>query len=853
MNQICNLYFFDYLTDLFFMINMEGNIVEINKAVEENLGYSLEEIKKKNIKEILPLNGVSNEIFNESFTSKKIPIITKKGPRFFIIKSMKIKQKCTDLDFICIVAKDVEAEEKYEILFNNSIQGIFQSTLDGKYIAVNPAFAKICGYDSPDDMIKIVKDIKHEVYANPDDRDRFVKYLFERDELRDFEGQLLKKNGEKVWVSLSASPIKDDFGNILYIEGIVEDITEKKESFANYKALLNAIPDMMARVRYDGYIIDIKPGEGKYSEVGQSVVFIGSNILDLPFGNTVNEFKRVIDEVLSNGEPVVYKYSIKIGEETRHYYSRTVKNVEDEVIVIVRDVTEETRVALDLKNSKDFAENLMKTANVMIVGLDTNGKVILFNTSAENLTGYKRDEILGRNWFTDIPILSKQDIPRISEVFNHLIGDRLSDNIVENPIITKHGEIKYILWQNNEIRENGKVTGTISFGLDISDRKKSEEELIEAKNKAEQSDKMKLEFLANMSHDLRTPMNSIIGFSDLLKSNNITKHEKNDYINTIINNGKFLMALIDDIIDISKIDSGSLKIENSDFELNKLMEELRLSYSKQIKDKNIEIIIDVDVNKNIIVNTDKYRLRQILMNLIGNAVKFTNDGYVKFGYKTLNSRLLEIYVEDTGPGIERQYQKVIFERFKQIVNGSNKFKGAGLGLSIAKSLVELLGFKEIKLISELEKGSKFYFIVPYNVKPYNYMNEVKLSRNHKRMNFTGKRILVVEDNSDSRLIIRSYLFPTNATVLELSDGNKILDTLKSVHVDLVLLDIGLPGKDGYQVLKEIREFDDRIPVIIESALAMPDQKTKAFDLGCDDFITKPFSREDFLNKIDNLI
>lgn len=505
-----------------------------------------------------------------------------------------------------------------------------------------------------------------------------------------------------------------------------------------------------------------------------------------------------------------------------------------------------------LKNSKDFAENLTNTATVMIVGLNLEGNVIIFNTAAEKLTGYKVDEVIGKNWFTEVNIVPKKEMSKLIEVFDNIKSGNENTDSVENSIVTKDGEIKYILWQNNEIIEDEKVSGTISFGLDISDRRKFEEELIEAKNKAEKSDQMKLEFLANMSHDLRTPMNAIIGFSDLLKTNNLCKKEKNDYINTIISNGKFLMALIDDIIDISKIDSGSLKTENKDFELNKLMEELRLTYIKQVKDKRIEVMIDVDVNKNVIVNTDKYRLRQILMNLIGNAIKFTNDGYVRFGYHILNNKQLEIYVEDTGPGIERQYQRVIFDRFKQI-NPSNKYKGAGLGLSITKSLVELLGFGDIKIISELEKGSKFYFIVPYTVKHYNYINEMKQKYKNKKLNFTGKNILIVEDDEDSTIIMKSYLNQTNAIVYTLNDGAKVLDFIKNKNIDIVILDIGLPNKNGYEILKEIRQLNDRLPVIIESALAMPDKKSKAYELGCDDFLTKPFHKEEFLNKIDNLI
>lgn len=849
MVEICNLSFFDFLEDLFFIIDMDCNIIETNKSVLDKLGYTNDELTGTSISRLFPKLDICR-MLQGTYESKRTPILTKTGSRFFIIKSMKMHMRCTDTDYILIVARDVDIEEKYRNIFNNSVQGIFQTTLDGKYITINNSFAKLSGYDSPDEMMNTNAT---ELYFHQEDRKRFLEGILKDGYVKDAEGLMLKKNGDKIWVSCSANSIFDEEGNILYIDGMIEDITNRKEVFNNYQSLLNAIPDMMARIRYDGRIMDIKPGEGIYSDEGQSTPYLGMNVTDLPFGPVIpEEFRKIVEEVIIKNEPIEFCYSLTINGNERHYYSRTVKNSDNEVIVIVRDRTDETNISRELRNSKDFAENLMDTANVMVVGLDLKGNVSIFNSTAEHLTGYKREEVMGKNWFNEIPILIKDDVPRVNNVFNDITSDNAISNEVENPIITKDGEIKYVLWRNNEIRENGVVVGTISFGLDISDRKKFEQELIESKNKAEQSDKMKLEFLANMSHDLRTPMNSIIGFSDLLKSNNLTKHEKHDYLNTIINNGKFLMALIDDIIDISKIDAGNLKIENNEFEINKLMEDLRSTYFKQIKDKKLDIIIDIDVNKNIIINTDKYRLKQVMMNLIGNAIKFTQDGYVKFGYKVINSRQLEVYVEDTGIGIERQYQKVIFERFKQI-GKNNKFKGAGLGLSITKSLVELLGFKEIRLISELEKGSKFYFYVPYTVKHYNYINEVRANRKNKKMNFAGKNILLVEDTAESRIIIKSYLAPTNATVIEVMDGLKVMDIIKSTHIDLVLLDLGLPTIDGYEVLRRIREYSDRLPVIIESALVMPDQKSKAFELGCDDFISKPFIREDFLNKIDNLI
>jgi PAS domain S-box-containing protein len=848
--KICNLDFFNFLDDMFFVLDLKGNIIEYNTSVTRKLRYLKEDLIGKNIQKFF--NSDVSSIFTGEYSNKRIPILNSDGNSLFVeIRSLKIHARCSLEDYLLIVAKDIEAEEKYKNIFDNSTQGIFQSTMDGKYITVNPAFAQLCGYESPEELSTSVKNISDQIYANKSDRDQFLDTLLKYGKVKNAEGQIKRKDGDKIWVSCSAKLIKNKDGTPLYIDGIIDNITDKKDTIENYISLLKAIPDMMVRVRKDGLIMDIKPGEGTYSELGQSTHYIGGNIGNLPFGDVITtKFKNIIKEVIEKEEPIEFCYAIFIKGIERNYYSRTVKNGESEVIVIVREITEEINIRNDLTYSRDYSENIINTANAMIIELDNSGNIITFNKAAEEVTGYKKEELFGKNWFETL--CPKDRFPHVWEEFNGLMKQKIEAKDFENPILTKSGEERYIVWKNNEVKSNNKVVGVISFGLDITEMKKTSEELKIAKEKAEQSDKMKLEYLSNMSHDLRTPMNAIIGFTDLLRANNLTKNEKHDYINTIINNGKYLMALIDDIIDISKIDAGSLKVENRDFEINKLMEELRLSYIKQIKDKNIEIIIDIDVNKNIIIQSDKYRLRQIMANLIGNAIKFTNDGYVKFGYKILNNRMLEIYVEDTGPGIEKQNQKIIFERFKQL-NDTNKYKGAGLGLSISKSLVELLGFKEIKLVSEFGNGSRFYFNVPYDVKNFTYMSDIK-ERKHKKINFAGKNILLVEDNRDSRTIMKSYLQDTKANVIEMKDGIGILDVIKEKEIDLVLLDIGLPGgKNGYVILEEIKNYDNRLPVIIESALAMPDQKNKAYDLGCDDFISKPFNREDFLNKIDNLL
>jgi len=626
----------------------------------------------------------------------------------------------------------------------------------------------------------------------------------------------------------------------------------------NYKTLLEAIPDMIARIDSVGHIIDIKPGEGVFSEHGQSLIYINSKIDDLPFGdNVVKEFKNIIKEVIKTGESIEYSYTIKFQNNDRHYYSRTVKNNDNEVIVIVRDVTNETNTRRDLLNSKEFAENLLNTANVMIVGLDNKGIVKIFNNAAEKLTSYSKNEIIGKNWFTEINILPKEEIEKVKNVFDVLLTDSKSSNEFENPIITKYGEIKYILWQNNEIIENDEIIGTISFGLDITERKIHEYELLKQKERAEKSEQMKIAFLANMSHDLRTPINSIIGFSELLKDNGVTKEQRLEYLDIIMKNGDILTNLINDIIDISKIDSEMLKVQKVEIDLNKFFQDLKIQYSKQMKKSSskVKLNIDIDINSNVFILADKYRLKQIMMNLIGNAIKFTKKGYIKFGYKMLCNNKLQIYVKDTGCGISEENKPRLFDRFIQInqpgINKSNK--GYGLGLAISKSLVSLMGFGDIKLESEVGVGSRFYFETSFIFKDD---NEIQIfddsSEDNRKFDFTDIKILIVEDNIEINKILKLHMMSVNAKVFT-SFGTGVMDIIKNKKIDVVLLDLGLDDISGYDILKEIKEYDKNIKVIIQSAYTISEYRSKAFEMGADDFIFKPFSKHQLLKAIDKQI
>jgi len=853
--------FVESLDDMIFIFDEDGKILKTNSMARETIGYTNEEMKNMTLFEIRDskfddiLKQKLVSLFKGETKSCEIPLVSKDGKeikvvsRVYVGKYIKENKKiayafCKDYAII------TNYEEKIKKIFNSNAYAISISEINtGVLLDVNERFVQMSGYEREELIGRRSIDLG---LLTIEDRKILAEELKVYGTIKNLPLKYKTKYNEIRYGEFSGDYIKLDGGEYLIL--FIVDITENKENTENYIAILNAIPYMVMRVREDALILDIKPGMDDYLSNENLKDYIGKDMYSLPIDDYVKiESIETIERVIRNGITDEHQYPIKMENgEKRFFYSRTTKSGEDEVIIMIRDITDEINVQNELRNSKENAENIIQMANVIVVELDPDGNILFFNEAAEKITGYKRDEVIGENWFS--LLIPQEDKVKMFQFMTKMkLNFTDEDRKHENEIVTKSGQRRFLVWRNNLVVKNKEVEKIVSFGVDITDRKVFEEELIKAKEKAEESDKMKLEFLANMSHDLRTPMNAIIGFSDLLKNNNLTKSEKTDYVNTIINNGKFLMALIDDIIDVSKIDTNSLKIEKREFEINKLLEELRLSYSKQIKDKKIEIIIEEDINKNVIINTDKYRLRQILMNLIGNAIKFTKEGYVKFGYKIIDRQKIMIFVEDTGIGIAEENQKIIFERFRQLNSSGNKFKGAGLGLSITKSLIKLLGFDDIKLESKLGEGSKFYFYAPYEIKTFDYVESVKEKVHKKSMNLKGKTILVVEDDKDSRYIIAKHLFKTNVNIIECWNGNEVMDIIKNNKIDLVLLDIGLPGKSGYKLIKEIKEFDERLPIIVESALAMPDQKNKAYDMGCDDYVTKPISQSDLLFRIDRLI
>jgi signal transduction histidine kinase len=374
-------------------------------------------------------------------------------------------------------------------------------------------------------------------------------------------------------------------------------------------------------------------------------------------------------------------------------------------------------------------------------------------------------------------------------------------------------------------------------------------EFIRQKEKAIKSDKLKSAFLANMSHEIRTPMNAIVGFSELL-GNGSDSDNKQQYISIIQNSSYNLLRLINDIIDLSKIEAGDLEIKYSDINIRELFIELKDSYSLDlIKREKSNILISYILDRDLIIQSDLLRLKQVLSNLINNSVKFTSQGTITFGCKKIDRELI-FSVSDSGIGIPEEDQKKIFDRFTKFnYNGMNT-EGSGIGLSIADKFINLLGGK-IWFNSIVGEGTNFFFSLPY-IAPTSFSTSKKqLQKKSSSLTVESiKPILVVEDDKVSFMLIKELLRPLNIEIYHVTDGRDAINFVKmNPEVGLILMDIKLPFMDGYEATKAVRQINSKIPIIAQTAYAMLGDREKAIAAGCVDYIDKPLDSQRLLELV----
>jgi PAS domain S-box-containing protein len=374
-------------------------------------------------------------------------------------------------------------------------------------------------------------------------------------------------------------------------------------------------------------------------------------------------------------------------------------------------------------------------------------------------------------------------------------------------------------------------------------------ELLGAKLKAEESDNLKSAFLANVSHEIRTPMNAIIGFSDVLLQPGISAEEMSKYVQIIRASGLQLLSVINDIIDISRIDTGQISIGEDLVNVDSMLNDLFVTYKKLVELKKLRFKYSAGIRDGqVILRTDGNRVRQVICNLLNNAIKFTQEGEITFGY-TVEEGFIRFFVKDTGIGIAPENTELIFRRFAQVVaTGKKLYGGNGLGLSISKALVEKLG-GAMTVESKPGKGSVFIFTVPYD----KMTGEAKVPQHGVESisyDWGGKTILIVEDEVNNHTFLEEILSRRNVKILHAWDGFEAVEQVMThPEISLVLMDIKMPVMDGFEATRFIKKFRPSLPVIAQTAYALASDRERAMKGGCDDFIVKPIERIPFLKMV----
>lgn len=410
-----------------------------------------------------------------------------------------------------------------------------------------------------------------------------------------------------------------------------------------------------------------------------------------------------------------------------------------------------------------------------------------------------------------------------------------------------------------EIIPPKEVSVPLLFGTlkDITRQEKSRRDLIKAREKAEESERYKNILLTNVSHEIRTPMNSIIGFSELLNIGNLAYEKRLEYVRIIKNQGIYLLKMIDDLVELTKIESGKITIRKSPCNIDLLLNELQIVFNqyKVVQNKeHLDIRICYPASRGLILFTDPGRLQQLISNMINNSIKYTEKGWIEFGYELASEQRIVFFVRDTGIGLSRDLQRRIFGRVAEEDSFQGKPEVSELGLTISKNLVRLLGGR-MWVESELGQGSTFFFTVPFEEVPDTF-HQITPEEEFVIPSYTWKDkvILVVEDDEVNYKFLEAVLQDTAATILHAGNGIQAVELCKSISkIDLVLMDIKMPEMDGFQATRKIREFNRKVPIIAQTAFVHESEQSKCLEAGCNDQITKPIEIKEFFEKIDKFL
>ncbi|GEM_PF-232548 len=739
-----------------------------------------------------------------------------------------------------------------QTLLNAIPAPVFYKDLEGRFIGFNKAFELFFGKTAQELAGKTVFDISPqelaEIYHAKD------MELFQHPGTQIYDSQLSDKQGIIHDVVYHKASIMDSNDHVNGLVGVILDISERKQAEKVLNDLIDKNPMSIQIMDKHGFTLKINTAYSSlFGAIPPPNFSVLADLQNKGFSEYILLAKKgeVVNfpDIYYNVHDVYTELPDKPVWVRAVLFSLTDPNsIIERFVFMHEDITERKRAEKEITM---LAQSL-KSINECVSVTDLEDKILFVNESFLKTYGYEAYELIGKN----ISIVNSQR--NVNELINKILPTTIH-NEWHGELLNKRkdGTEFPIYLSTATIKDNeNNILGLIGVATDITERKRTEKELIEAKDKAEENDRLKTAFLQNISHEIRTPMNAIIGFSELVEMGINDPEKVKDYTKIIRQRSNDLLGIINDLLDIARIESDQLSIKYNQVDLNLLFEDIRSLYAEhklQIEKSSINLIVKgIPANLNSIVSTDIGKLKQIFSNLIHNAFKFTNEGKIEFGFHSISNNNITFFVSDTGPGIAENIKDLIFERFRKSANESIYVQdGMGLGLAIVKGLLKLFN-GEICIESEPNEGSTFFFTIPYI--PITVNNAIKTPTNNQEYDWSKFTLLIVEDDKFNIAYFTELFGTTGINLLIGETGRHAISLFtKNQNIDLVLMDIKLPDMSGYEVTMEFKKIRPEIPIIAQTAYAAETDKQKALDAGCDDFITKPIKRNSFLELINGYL
>jgi len=722
--------------------------------------------------------------------------------------------------------------------------------------------------------------------------EKAVRRAISHGEAFDLKLQFITAKGNLRWVHAVGNAHHEN-GKIVRVSGTFQDITEQKsaedalrESEERFRTIFEKSPISIELYDAEGRLLHVNRACLNIFGISEAESLRNLNLFENP------NFKRPESDQVMKGESVRLEIPYDFEQVRKIKWFTTSKSgimYADALItplrneqkrifgymVQIQDITERKLAEMTLRKNERLMSDIINFLPDATFVIDKKGKVLAWNNSLETMTGIKAEEILGkgdyeyampfygkrRQILIDLVLQPKEDIEKTYCQIQRA-GDKMT---AEHYYPNLQGKQTWLFGNASVLRNSeGDIIGAIESVRDITDKKNAEIELKKAKEAAEAANQAKSGFLANMSHELRTPLNSILGFTRILARSSHSNEEE-EYFGIIQRSGEHLLTLINQVLDLSKIEAGQVTLNEKDFDLHRLLDDLKDMFSLRAGDKGLQVVFEYAADVPRVIRGDEVKLRQVLINLLNNAVKFTEKGSIALRAGTAAGQaaglpLLTFEIGDTGPGIAADELDTVFEAFVQTETGRQALEGTGLGLPISREFVQLMG-GDIAVQSEAGKGSVFGFHIRAKFGDTSEIRDERKTAGWVKPAIArligldpGQprfRVLIADDNDDNRRLFVSLLRPLGFDLREAVNGQEAAEVWQTWRPDMIFMDMRMPVKDGYAATQAIRSMPQghETKIILVSASSFEDERATALSQGCDDFLRKPFREYDLFDMI----